>query len=101
MSPTAHFSASYAEARGKFRDAAQRAGARLFRYENPTKGPDGEELTTDVAVLGPVNASRVLVTVSATHGAEGFCGSGIQVGSFGYGLASEVSPGTALVAMLT
>jgi len=98
-SPTTYFSASYAEARGKFRDAAQRAGARLFRYQNPTKGPNGEELTTDVAVLGPRDASRVLITVSATHGAEGFCGSGVQIGSFESGLAGELPAGTALVAI--
>jgi hypothetical protein len=98
-SPTAFFSATYAEARGKFRDAAQRAGARLSRYLNPTKGPNGEDLTTDVAVLGPQDASRVLLTVSATHGAEGFCGSGVQTGSFASGLAGELPQGTALVAI--
>ena len=93
------FSASYAEARGKFRDAAARAGARLSRYANPTKGPAGEELTTDVAVLGPSDASRVLLTISATHGAEGFCGSGVQIGSFASGIAGELPRHTALVAV--
>ena len=98
-SPSSHFSATYAEARGKFRDAAQRAGARLVYYDNPTKGPNGEALTTDVALLGPADAARLLVTVSATHGAEGFCGSGIQTGSFASGVARELPPGTALLAI--
>ncbi len=99
MSPSTYFSASYAEARGKFREAAQHAGARLAQYVNPTKGPNGEELTTDVAILGPKDAARVLITVSATHGAEGFCGSGVQVGSFESGIAGELPPGTALLAI--
>jgi hypothetical protein len=76
------FSATYAEARDKFLAAAKAAGARLFRYENPAKGPEGETLSTDVARIGPADATRVLLTISATHGVEGFCGSGIQVASF-------------------
>jgi hypothetical protein len=98
-SPSSHFAATYAEARGKFRDAAQRAGARLTEYPNPTKGPNGEALATDVAWLGPQDASRILMTVSATHGAEGFCGSGIQVGSFAGGVAGELPKDTALLAI--
>jgi len=98
-SPSAYFSATYAEARDKFREAARKAGARLTHYVNPTKGPHGETLTTDVARLGSAAAERLLVTVSATHGAEGFCGSGVQVGSFVNGLASELPAGTAFVAI--
>ncbi len=97
-SPSTYFSATYAEARDKFRDAAQRAGARLTQYVNPSKGPNGETLTTDVARLGPDDAERLLLTISATHGAEGFCGSGVQVGSFASGVAGELPAGTAFVA---
>jgi len=58
MSTSAYFSADYAEARRKFRDAATRAGARLTTYVNPnTRGPNGEELATDVARLGPKGAA--------------------------------------------
>jgi len=100
MSASAHFSADYREARGKFRDAATRAGAQLSAHVNPnSKGPSGEELATDVARLGPADASRVLMTISATHGAEGFCGSGAQIGSFELGLGRELPPDTALVAV--
>ena len=98
-SPSSYFSATYAEARDKFRDAAQRAGARLTQYVNPSKGPNGETLTTDVARLGPDDAERLLLTISATHGAEGFCGSGVQVGSFASGVAGELPAGTAFVAI--
>ncbi len=52
-----------------------------------------------MARLGPRDASRVLITISATHGAEGFCGSGAQVGSFEVGLGRELPADTALVAI--
>lgn len=95
-----YFSADYREARQKFRDAAARAGGALTAFVNPkVKGPNGEELATDVARLGPRDASRVLITISATHGAEGFCGSGAQVGSFEAGLGRELPADTALVAV--
>ncbi len=78
MHPEVHFAASYADARGKFLAAALDAGARVRRRIHPERGPAGETLAVDVARLGPANARRVLVVVSATHGAEGFCGSGVQ-----------------------
>src|SRR5215831_11087862 len=96
MPVTQHYAATYAEARQKFRDAATKAGAALARYSNPAKGPAGEELTTDVARLGPAGAANVLMTVSATHGAEGFCGSGIQIASFAAGFGRTLPKDTAL-----
>jgi hypothetical protein len=95
-----HFSADYREARAKFRDAAAAAGARLEPFVNEVaKGPSGEILATDIAWLGPDNAARVLVTISATHGVEGFFGSGVQIGSFATGIARDLPPGTALLAI--
>lgn len=44
-------------------------------------GPNGEALSCDVVWLGPRDAQRVLVTISATHGVEGFVGSAIQLDS--------------------
>ncbi len=70
------FSADYREARAKFLAAARTVGAVLTHYPNPLRGPHGEELATDVAWVGPANASKVLVLQSATHGVEGFTGSG-------------------------
>ncbi|HTS94313.1 MAG TPA: M14 family metallopeptidase [Stellaceae bacterium] len=100
MSASAYFSADYGEARRKFRDAATRAGAHLTTFVNPnSRGPNGEELTTDVARLGPARASRVLMTISGTHGAEAFCGSGAQVGSFEAGLGRDLPADTAIVAV--
>src|SRR5579864_9151271 len=100
MTARDYFSASYREARRKFRDAATHAGAALGSHLNPkVTGPEGEELATDVARLGPNDAGRVLLTISGTHGAEGFCGSGAQVGSFAAGLGRELPADTALVAV--
>jgi hypothetical protein len=42
------------------------------------KGPNGEALATDVAWLGKPDASRVLMTLSGTHGVEGYYGSTCQ-----------------------
>jgi hypothetical protein len=77
--PVLSFSADYHEARDKFLTAAQSAGATPQQYGCPATGPRGESLFTDVAWLGDRKASKVLVTISATHGVEGFCGSGFQV----------------------
>ena len=77
-SPTS-FSADYAAARARFLDAAHAANASLASHDHPLTGPAGEALMTDVAWLGPPDAERVLVTVSATHGVEGFAGSAAQI----------------------
>lgn len=73
------FATDYDEARDKFLAAARIADAWTHRYDNPTKGPKGEALSTDLAWLGPQDASKVVVTISSTHGIEGYCGSGFQV----------------------
>ena len=97
MTASGYFSGDYVAARARFREAAEAAGARLGSHGNPTPGPNGEALATDTAWLGPPDAERVLVTISATHGAEGFCGSGVQAGWFESGLYREAPPGLALL----
>jgi hypothetical protein len=79
MSASQHFRPTYDAARTAFRAAAAARGLKVQSHRNPSIGAAGEELTTDVAVLGPADASRLLIVASGTHGAEGFCGSGIQV----------------------
>ncbi len=77
MSP---FSATYREARRRFLEAASAAGAIDIRsYPNPNHGPEGEALGTDVAWVGRRDAKAVVVTISATHGVEGFLGSALQI----------------------
>lgn len=97
MTAETHFSASYAAARAKFREAAKAAGADLQSFANPELGPDGGALATDVARIGPKDASRVLLAMSATHGAEGFCGSGIQSGWLAENLVTKLPAGVAVV----
>jgi hypothetical protein len=79
MNSAESFSATYAEARAKFRETAREAGGALDSVANPNRGPDGGDLATDVAWFGPRDAETALVMVSGAHGAEGFCGSGAQV----------------------
>lgn len=69
------FSNSYSEARSKFLSAAPLSTP----YACSAKGPSGEALYTDAAYFGNPDAKRLLVLVSGTHGAEGYCGSAAQL----------------------
>ncbi|MGH6928559.1 MAG: M14 family metallopeptidase [Dongiaceae bacterium] len=105
------FSSSYAEARAKFRAAAAAAGAEVATFSNQAPVPVGEvcdmsglkpvpnaePLSTDVAWIGPREATRLVYAQSGTHGVEGFCGSGIQVGWLEHKLFRELPAGTALL----
>ncbi|PIM69767.1 hypothetical protein CTU88_27845 [Streptomyces sp. JV178] len=75
------FPHDYSRARADFLGAAEAAGARLRTFVLPGhRGPDGGELAVDTAYLGPPDPVKLLVTVSGTHGIEGFCGSACQTG---------------------
>ena len=91
------FSREFEEARDKFVRAARRVGARLRHWPHPLKGPQGEALATDSAWVGPEDAERVLVVVSATHGVEGFAGSGPQVDLLRGPVPAALPRGTALL----
>ena len=73
------FAASYAQARGKFLAATEVAGLDVFSHAHPMLGREGEPLAMDIVREGPADASSLLLISSACHGAEGFCGSGVQV----------------------
>ncbi len=73
------FSASYAQARQKFLNAAQAAGLAVDSHIHPLQGRDGETLAMDVVLDGPSDAQRLLIISSACHGVEGYCGSGVQI----------------------
>ncbi len=83
------FSPDYATARARFRDAARAAGFSLTAHGIDPRGPDGGDLTLDVARKGPKDARKVLVVSSGTHGIEGFFGSAVQLGLLG-GLFARV-----------
>ncbi|MCY1329860.1 hypothetical protein D9M69_154720 [compost metagenome] len=78
MHPAFPDQAGFPVQRERFLAAAAAAGARLQEYRHPLRGPCGEVLATDVAVLGDPEAPRVLVALSGTHGVEGFYGSDCQ-----------------------
>lgn len=80
MASPRRLSASYAQARRAFLDAARTADARVEEHPHPGLGLEGEALAVDVAELGPVDAAHVVLVVSATHGVEGYCGSALQTG---------------------
>ena len=73
------FSSSYREARVKFLEAAATAGLTVQSNAHPLKGRDGEDLAMDVVRDGALDADNLLIISSACHGAEGYCGSGVQV----------------------
>lgn len=73
------FSDNYLEARDKFLAAAHDAGAELSHFALGEKSPEGSELFTDAAWFGHRDAKSVIVTISGTHGVEGFFGSATQV----------------------
>jgi len=78
--PVALFSASYAQARQRFRDAAGRRGLPVESTVLDLPGADGEELAVDVVRDGPADAARLLIVISGVHGVEGYCGSAVQTG---------------------
>ncbi len=97
MSAKRFFAKDYAEARAKFLDAAAAAGGKVHTFKHPEKGPDGGALATDVLRIGSPNARKVVVIQSATHGVEGFCGSGTQVGWLRLGDWKKLPDGVAVV----
>jgi hypothetical protein len=72
------FCRDYATARAGFREAAGRAGCELVAVPIGQLGPDGTELTLDVALRGSSTAARTLVLSSGLHGIEGYFGSAVQ-----------------------
>jgi len=97
MSLHDHFAPDYATARRKFLAAARVAGAQTDSIGHPLTGIAGEDLFTDVAWIGPRDAKAVLVTVSGTHGIEGYYGSGCQTGWLAEGHAANLPAGTAML----
>jgi hypothetical protein len=80
MTMSGAFSEDYATARGRFREAASQLGWTLEAHSVSATGPDGEDLTLDVALSPAGEAGRALVVSSGVHGVEGFLGSAVQLG---------------------
>ena len=73
--------ADYVTSRRHVLAAAEDRGATFTRSVHPLAGPAGEELTTDVARIGPPpgEARAVILATSGTHGVEGHAGTGLQL----------------------
>jgi hypothetical protein len=92
-----NFGADYASARTLFMDAAQACASKTFSYPHAQPGPQGAPLAIDIAWLGPADATGVVIAGSGTHGAEGLCGSGCQVGLLREDLKKTLPADVALV----
>jgi hypothetical protein len=90
------FGSSYAEGRALFRSACTDAGIPVSTYLHPLKGPHGEELAIDVAIVGPSDAGNLLIVISGTHGLEGLAGSGCQVAWLRLHDSASLPPDTAV-----
>lgn len=84
----AHFPNNYREARAAFLHACADSGSGVTSRLNPRRaGEDGKPLFLDTAVIGNKTATKALLLISATHGVEGYFGSGAQTGFLRNGLA--------------
>ncbi|HJQ58926.1 MAG TPA: M14 family metallopeptidase [Vineibacter sp.] len=89
-----NFATDYQDAREKFCAATAATGGQLRSYRNPTPGPDGGRLFMDTARFGDDDAPNMLVLMAATHGVEGFCGSGAIVNWLRSGGPARLPRGT-------
>ena len=98
MNTSSFFSASYVEAREKFLAACAARGLTVESLPNPNaKGRDGESLFMDIARIGAADTMKVLFLMSGTHGVEGYCGSGAQIGLLQTGMFSDLPDDTSVV----
>jgi Protein of unknown function (DUF2817) len=91
------FPTDFAGARRQFLELAERDSLPVKSYPNPNPGPAGEALATDTAWQGPAMAPKLLVTISAAHGVEGFCGSGCQADWLRETMPAPLPPGVAIL----
>lgn len=78
MDASTLFPDTYARARKHFRDAAASLGAELEAHSIHQRGPNGEDLCVDVAILSGPRPERTLIISSGLHGIEGALGSAVQ-----------------------
>lgn len=89
MKAEAHFPPDYKTARANFIAAAEARDLGTTARLNPNaKTRDGKNLFLDTTVIGPRDARKTLLMISATHGVEGYFGSGVQTGMLREGIAA-------------
>ena len=73
------FPLDYASSRREFREACARLGCALEAHPMNQAGPNGDDLTIDVAILPGGSPDRTLLVSSGIHGVEGFFGAAVQL----------------------
>lgn len=73
------FSPDYASARDRFRAACGALQCSQESIPLGQEGPNGGDLSLDVARLGPTGARSLVVVSSGMHGVEGLLGSALQL----------------------
>ncbi len=73
------FSKDYATARERFKQSAQILEMTLESFSIGQYGPNGENLTIDIAIQSGNNSNNALLLSSGLHGVEGFFGSALQL----------------------
>jgi hypothetical protein len=80
-SPEDHFPHDYREARNAFIHACETRDLGVTsRLNGAVQGADGKALFLDTTTIGARDAKKALLLISATHGVEGYFGSGVQTG---------------------
>ena len=98
--PEEHFPADYRQGRHAFVAACEHASIDVVARVHPDQqGHDGKPLFLDTAVIGPREAKKALLLISATHGVEGYFGSGVQTGLMREGLATRAPKDTKIVVL--
>jgi len=98
MRPERYFPPDYRTARANFIAAAEARDIGTTARVHPTaKGRDGKALFLDTATVGAREAKTALLLISATHGVEGYFGSGVQTGLLRQGIEA---PRNAKIVML-
>lgn len=90
-----YFSTDYTTSRHRFRRLAAEAGARTEAIPFDGTGPDGGDLSLDVAWLGTAEPRHAVVVSSGLHGVEGFLGAAVQLALLED--PPELPEGTALI----
>lgn len=76
-----YFSDNYRQARERFLESVKNNVNFSFHEELKldAKGADGKDLFIDIVWVGPVDAEKILIHLSATHGVEGHIGAAGQL----------------------
>ena len=95
-SPEDHFPHDYREARNAFIQACEARDLGVTsRLNGAVKGADEKSLFMDTTIIGPRDAKKALLMISATHGVEGYFGSAVETGLLREGI--EAPKGTKIV----